>query len=85
LSRFAGARRQSEVERCRHMVVDWSAVTEPILRRARKSLGGPTEADLDKPLGELATDFRKTLMAGRNAWDYSDRPRMYAALNRLES
>jgi hypothetical protein len=75
---------EREERRFRHMIVDWSAVSEPILRRARKNLGGSTEVDLDKPLGELATNFRRALATGRSTWSDKDRPRMYAALNRLD-
>ena len=66
------------------MIVDWSAVTEPILRRARKSLGRSMEADLCKPLGDLAADFRRVLAASRSTRSDKDKPRMYAALNRLD-
>ena len=42
------------------------------------------EADLNKPLGDLAADFRRTLAAGRRTWSYNERPRKYAALNGLD-
>ena len=82
LRRLAPPERQREWFRL--LIVDWSAVSELVLRRAYNSVEAPLDAGPHKPLGDLATDFRKALKAGSNTWAYEDRPRMYAALNGLD-
>jgi hypothetical protein len=82
LRRLAPPERQREWFRL--LIVDWSAVTELVLRRAYNSVAAPLEADPHKPLGELAIEFRNRLRADRDTWAYMDRPIMYAALNRLD-
>jgi hypothetical protein len=42
------------------------------------------DADAQKPLGDLAADFRKALRAESSTWAHKDRPRMYGALNSLD-
>src|SRR5262249_26399187 len=82
---FAALRRLSrherQLERLRHLIVDWSAVAERALRRACNRMASSLAADSQKPLGDLANDFDRALRA--NNWVRKDVPRMYAARNSL--
>jgi hypothetical protein len=53
---------QREGERFRHMIVDWSAITELILRRARDSLPG-ARVSRSQPLGVTIGEVRNGLTA----------------------
>jgi hypothetical protein len=66
------------------MIVDWSAVTELILCRARDSLTRSAQPGPHEPLGDLVIDLRKALKADSSTWSYKDKPRMYAALKCLD-
>jgi hypothetical protein len=82
LRRLAPPERQREWFRL--LVVDWSAVTELVLRRAYNSVVRPSDGAPHKPLGELAAEFRKALQADSGTWSYKDRRRGYSALNHLD-
>jgi len=86
LRRLAPPGRQQEWFRL--LIVDWSAVAELVLRRAYNSIAAPLDAGSHKPLGDLATNFRKALREGlgegSGKWAFKDRPRVYAALDRLD-
>lgn len=73
-------RHERQLERLHHLIVDWSAVAELVLRRACNTMDSSLAVD-KKPLGELVTDFDRALRA--NEWAYKDLPRMHAARNAL--
>lgn len=81
LRRSAPHERQSD--RLRLLIIDWSAVSETVLRRAVDSVSSG-DRNSQKPLGELIGIFRKVLTENRSSWCPSDRRRNYAALNGLD-
>jgi hypothetical protein len=74
---------ERERERFRTLVVDWSAVAEPILRRVRDGLDRTVRFASDQPLGVLISEVRREFMASSKDWSREERPRMYMARNAL--